>query len=58
LLIKLRSVKIVETPHLATGGRKAQLNATRTWLHYAVAVLFILAALVLPAWVVAWSFWI
>jgi hypothetical protein len=27
------------------------------WLHYLVAVLLILVALVVPAWVVAWSLW-
>lgn len=27
------------------------------WLHYCVAVLLILVALAVPAWVVAWSLW-
>ena len=39
------------------GAYPAEPTPVERRLHYLVAVLFILVALVLPAWVVAWSLW-
>jgi hypothetical protein len=39
------------------GACPTEPTPVERWLHYVVAVLLILVALVLPAWVVAWSLW-
>jgi hypothetical protein len=39
------------------GAYPTEPTPVERWLRYVVAVLFILVALVVPAWVVAWSLW-
>ena len=39
------------------GACPTEPTPVERWLHYFVAVLLILVALVVPAWVVAWSLW-
>jgi hypothetical protein len=39
------------------GACPTEPTPAERWLHYLVAVLLILVALVVPAWVVAWSLW-